>query len=410
MKHAYLLALLWAARPLAATGPAVALTLAETVERTRVAAPSVRLASQLLAEAEASRVGQGIFVTNPRLGGDLRTLFPGTPGEPPQGFGANLESSFEVSGAPGARIKEADRRVEVAQAELERVQQLAVARAWSAYVDHLLAQERMLLLDQSLAIAKDIEAASAQRLAAGVAGDNEVAAAHVEVAAVAVQQEEAKWLIEKSRLELLETLDLPASTEVSLSDPLPALQASPPPEQLLASALEKRPDLAATKARVALMEQVDRRLLLEAIPKLGVYLGLDSAPASPMFGMAGLFVELPLAHRNQGLRAQARAARQTEVIRLQTDLRAIEREVALASSEYELRRRQLRVLAEEAIPSALQNVALTEQGWRSGRFDIYRFTAASRELVRVRRDRIDALSSAWAAYVTLQRVSGGLSP
>lgn len=315
------------------------LTLDAALTRARSASPEVVVAARRLAEAEASRVGQGVPFTNPRLIGDYRWLAkeqPGTPSDPFHGYNVAVNGEVEVSGASGARLDEARRRVDVALAELEAARVNAAASAWRAWVDLQVAE----------------------RLVASA----------------------------------LELEPVPDSTTA------------------LTRALEKRPELAALRARVDLLTAADARLVREAVPKLGLNLGFDGAPASPVFGYAGLFIDLPVAQRNQGPRAVAHAQRETERALLDAAQRRVGREVTQALADYASLTRALALLTEQALPNAERTQALVEEGWRAGRFDVFRLTTATRELLRVRRERLETLTAAWHARVELERVSGGLAP
>jgi cobalt-zinc-cadmium efflux system outer membrane protein len=164
------------------------------------------------------------------------------------------------------------------------------------------------------------------------------------------------------------------------------------------------------RARLALLEATDERLLREAIPRLGYNLGLDAAPASPVFGYVGISIDVPVAQRNQGPRAVAAAQRETERARLAAQLRRVEREVTTARRSYLHRIEQVTVLERHALPNARRTVELIEAGWRAGKLDVFRLTSASRELVRIERERIDTLHAAWTDFIELQRAAGGLSP
>lgn len=403
-----------AAVVLAAAGGEGPLTLEQVLERARSAAPTVQVASRVVQEAEASRVGAGIILpVNPRLFADYRPMaveLPGQPVDPRHGYNLGLDGQVEVSGAGGARLEEAERRVALAKGELRFEQALAAARAWVAFVETQVAEQRVQRLEESLVTQQRVEAASKERLSAGVAGEPDVTAVAVELASVRAQLVEAKRQAQVARLALAQVLDLgPGDVEALAPTPL-ELREAPTEQALVAQALERRPELATLRARLALLEATEDRLAREGFPRVGYNLGLDAAPASPVFGYVGLSVDIPVAQRNQGPRAVARAQQETERARLQAELRRVEREVASARRSYEARRAEVELFERDAVPNARRTSELIETGWRAGRFDVFRLTTANRELQRVERERLEALLGAWGDYVELQRVSGGLNP
>lgn len=390
------------------------LTLEQAMSRARAAAPEVQVANRLVQEAEASRVGQGVpFPTNPRLFADYRPLaieLAGQPVDPRNGYNLGLDGTFEVSGAGFARVEEAERRIALAKAELRQEQANAAARAWSAWVEVMLADQRVARLQEMLEVAQRVADGAKERVNAGVAGDPELTTVEAELAMVKSQHLEAARRQQAARLALAHVLDLSTDEPVELSASTLEPGAVDDEATLLQRALERRPELATLKARLAVLEAMDSRLFREAMPKLGYNFGLDAAPASPVFGYLGLAVEIPVAQRNQGPRAIAAAQRETERARLEAQLRRVQREVALARRNYEARRAQVAVLTNEALPAARRNQTLVEQGWRAGRFDVFRLTTATRDALRLEQERLETLLAAWTDFIELQRASGGLNP
>jgi cobalt-zinc-cadmium efflux system outer membrane protein len=386
------------------------LTLSQALERAASSAPEVQVAARVLDEAEATRVGAGIFLpTNPRLFVDYRRLAFSPPMDPLNGYNLGVDGTLEVSGAGFARVEEADRRVSLARSELALAQTLAKLRAWVAFVELQAAADRVRIEEAALATAQRVESASRERLKNGVAGEPDVAAAALEVASVRVDLEEARRLREAALAALRQVLDLPADEalelEGGLADPVDVATE----DVLVTRAVDRRPELASVKARLALLETIDSRLFREGLPRLSYNLGFDAAPASPVFGYAGVGLELPV-QRNQGVRAVAQAQRETERVRLENELRRVRRDVAASRKSYLSRLSQLTTLTRDAVPAAERNEDLVEEGWRAGRFDIFRLTAATRELNRIRRERLETLLAAWTDFVELERASGGLTP
>lgn len=385
------------------------LALEQVIERASTSSPEVVVAAQVLLQAEASRVGTGVFLpTNPRLFIDYRRLASPPPQDPLNGYNLGLDGTLEVSGAGFLRLEEAERRVGLARSELAAIQTNARVNAWTAFVEAQVARERVAMFEQALEVASRVESATRERLKNGVSGEPDVAAAQVEVAAVRHELEDAHRLRHLAHARLRHVLDLDPEVAIELEGALREPLEAGSEDELVRRALERRPELATVRARLSLLESTDARLFREAFPKLTWVMGFDAAPASPVFGFAGLGVELPIGQRNQGPRAIARAQVETERTRLETELRRVRREVATSRRAYAVRLRQLATLTRDALPAANRNENLVEEGWKAGRFDIFRLTAATRELNRVRRQQLETLLAAWTDYVELQRASGGL--
>jgi cobalt-zinc-cadmium efflux system outer membrane protein len=210
-------------------------------------------------------------------------------------------------------------------------------------------------------------------------------------------------------MDLREALDLPAEHEIVLTTALDDPPPAPPEAPLVTRATEARPELAEIRARFDLLDATDARLERESDPRVGFYGGVDAAPLSPIFGVVGVAVELPVAQRNQGPRARVARERATEMTRLELERRRIIREVIATRVAYESRRAELRVIGDEALPAAERTFALVETGWQAGRFDVFRVTTAARDLVTIRAQHLDALEAAWLERVALDRAVGGSS-
>jgi cobalt-zinc-cadmium efflux system outer membrane protein len=122
----------------------------------------------------------------------------------------------------------------------------------------------------------------------------------------------------------------------------------------------------------------------------------------------GLSIDLPLAQRNQGALAAVEAQRRSETERLEQLERSIMREVALARARCLAHQARLEALDGGALPAAQRLVSLVEEGWSSGRFDVFKLTNALRSLFAARTDHLEALRGYWADRLELERLSGGL--
>lgn len=389
-------------------GP-LALSLKEAIQRAEQRAPDVVLAGHAIREAKAQRVGAGVvFPVNPRVSADARP--PITGGTLHDiGYSANLEMFFDVGGAPSARVREADRAGDLATADYSLERLRGRMAAWSAYLQVRVAETRIEETRSLVAIGERILRASRQRGAAGATGDIEETLATADLGQLRAAIESAGRQREEHVATLRELLDLPPTQAVLLTTPLEEPPAPPEKDALVARAIESRPELAQIRARLALLDARHDRLDKERFPRLGAYVGVDAAPVSPIFGVLGLSVELPLFQRNQGPRAVVEAARATEMERQELQARRILREVMAIHAAYESRRNELKLISTTAVPAAERTLELVEQGWLAGRFDVFRVATAARDVARVRASRLDALEAAWLARIALDRAAGGVT-
>ena len=123
---------------------------------------------------------------------------------------------------------------------------------------------------------------------------------------------------------------------------------------------------------------------------------------------AGLAIPLPAWRRNQGEKAVVLAAKD----RVAQERSLVEREIALqvehafhrVISTYE----QAKILETRVAPAAESSVTLLTEGWRAGKFDLFRVIQASRDVGEARRAQLDAIEDFWQAVVELDRATGAI--
>jgi len=376
------------------------------LDRAKADGPEVTRARFAVREADAKRVGAGLIMPiNPRLAVDARPLISGGSGS--LGYGATLDFLFDVGGAPRARVREAARWSAVAQAELAMSRTSARVRALSGYVGAQIAELRIVEADAGLVVARRVLDATQRRVNAGAGSELDAASAQLQVA----ELEAARMAFERARatslMDLRDALDLESDVPLTLTSSVIELPQVDEVNALLQRALTAHPELKAIQARVALWSATEERLRKEIFPRVGFYAGVDSAPLSPTYGVLGLSVELPVAQRNQGLRAQSARARDSAEADLALEARLLRRAVLAALGSYESSRRELDRLSSQAVPAAERTLSFAEAGFQAGRFDVFRLLAAARDSLRVRASRIDAIEAAWVARIELERAVGG---
>lgn len=393
-----------------ARAASLSLSLDEAIARAEQRAPEVILAGRAVREARAQRVGAGLLLpVNPRLSADARPqLAGGTFGV--LGYAASLEFLFDVGGAPRARVREAERAADVAIADVALERLRGRTAAWAAYVQVRVAETRITETRALVGIAERILRASKQRGAAGASGDIEETLATSDLGQLRASIESAIRQREEHVSTLRDILDLQSGQPIVLTTPVEDPPPPPDKETLARHAISSRPELSQIRARLAYLSARYERLDRERFPRVGGYLGVDAAPASPVFGVLGITIELPFVQRNQGPRAVNEAARATETERQELQARRVIREVDTLYASYEARRSELKLITQTAVPAAERTLELVEVGWLAGRFDVFRVATAARDVARVRAARLEALEAAWLARVALDRAAGGATP
>ena len=143
------------------------------------------------------------------------------------------------------------------------------------------------------------------------------------------------------------------------------------------------------------------------MPSPTLFFDVMSQQPGQLYLGGGIAVPLPLWRRGQGEVAVAQASR---------DLIAEERVIFEEQLGIEVEQAHrvglaLREASERwqavSMPAAERNLELVTQGWRSGKFDLFRVVQTAREAAEARRRSLALLGALWDAIITLERVTGG---
>jgi outer membrane protein TolC len=358
-------------------------------------------------ESKALRVGAKLRVPeNPRVEFDFR---PGLNQSALGAFGYAVtgEVVFDVANAARTRVAQAEAEVELAQAQFAVARLDARALVAQTYVDVQLARVRVAQASERVTIAKRIEDIAVARLAAGAGQEIETSSAKLASMQAKREKVRAQADLEIAQTDLRYLLALKKTDQLRLTSPVMQVVAAPSVATMMAFATKARPEIKVLAREAEVREKAEARLKREAKPKLGALVGVDAAPASPIFGFLGFSFELPVVQRNQRQLAINRARQSSERIALALESQELEHQVQTLRLSFEALRSELELLHSESIPLALTRLALIEEGWRSGHFDVFRVTSAMQDINEMRRQEIDALEQVWRVRLLLERLIGG---
>ena len=384
-------------------------------EALRLAEQTSPLVRRARAEREvvASRdVGASVwFPSNPVIGGGAGPRREGPPSsvvtEKGVQYFAHAEQTVEIGGQRSARrevvsraLRTAELRVAVARAETR-------ARVRAAYVGTQLALARVDAATQREAlVAKLLDAVSA-RVAGGASSSVDLQLARLERGSAARSRVDATLAASDAlaRLRLLVGLPPAQKLDLDAKAAAPALRAEALPV-LLGRAQAQRAELAALASGIDEIDADITRLRREAIPSPTLFADLQRDLPGQLFVGGGVAIPIPLWRRQQGELAVARADR-TRVLEERT---LVERDVALEverAFQSELAQREMtQLLDREVLPAADAAVTLMTEGWRAGKFDLFRLLQTSRDASEARRLYLETLGLLWESSIALDRAVG----
>ncbi len=397
------------------TVPARPLTLIDAIRLGRVRGVNAVLAQNGLRIAN-QRVGERRADLLPQVGGaggiTRQTInldefgFPGITGVTPafsvwrlqlRGSQALLDPSAIV------RLRAARDTLAAAGLDAQAVGEVAGATAGLAYLRVLSADETVRAREADSTIAATLLGQARQLVQAGVSPTIDATRSEVSFQAVRTQLEVARNGLDRARLDLLRTLDLPSGTRLALADSLGLGSVNLPSDAdaAVAFARDHRAELAAERARTQAAERSLSAIRAENLPSVGVNGAYQqSGPAlSRLAGSwnAQLLVSVPILDgfrrqaraREQALRVDAQETRQRDVTN-QVETEAREAVLDLASAQQQV------TIAEQRLRLAEQELSQAEQRFQAGVAGSVETTNAQSSVIAAR----DALIQARVSYGT----------
>ena len=388
------------------------LTLDEALRLAEETSPLVRRARAERDVVAAREVGASLwFPTNPVISGGAGPRKEGPPSsvitEKGVQYFAHAEQTVEIGGQRSARRevvsrarRTAELRVAVARAETR-------ARVRAAYVGTQLALARVdAATAREALVTKLLEAVSA-RVASGASSNVDLELARLERGTAARARVDATLAAADAlaRLRLLVGMTPAQKLALDAKAAVPATRGEALPV-LLGRAQAQRAELAALASGIDEIDADITRLHREAIPSPTLFADLQRDLPGQFFVGGGIAIPIPLWRRQQGELAIARADR-TRVLEERT---LIERDVALeverAFQSEAAQREMTQLLDREVLPAADAAVTLMTEGWRAGKFDLFRLLQTSRDASEARRLYLETLGLLWESSIALDRAVG----
>lgn len=317
----------------------------------------------------------------------------------------SLAQRLEVGGQRGLR-----------RARARADQGLAVhdrAAAWRdvtrdtriAFAEALAAQERALLRDEALQLARQMATAAEQRVRAGKDAPVEAAQARAEHARAQVEVDRAQRAL-AGRHRALSVLWGDSTPDfAAVEGDLVASRAELPDVTSLTTALNRSPEWLWWDAALEAAHLDLRAERAGRIPDLSVGVGMRHARDEDATSyVAGLELDLPLLDRRRGAIAAAQADLERVRVEQAAAHLAMQTEMAAAYDDLVVARKNVQTLESLALPAATEAFTAAEAAYRAGKIGYTEAQDARRGLIEVREERIEALLGCRQAEAVLDRL------
>ncbi|HEX8385939.1 MAG TPA: TolC family protein [Rubricoccaceae bacterium] len=366
------------------------------------------------ATAREALVRQAGRRPNPTLGLDAENLL--APSGNGMGGGETAQTTLaaalplELGGRRAARVRLAEAELDLLAPEVDAARRNTRARAVARFAAALAAQGRAQLAAETAALAEEVRSTVAQQVALGDRSPIDETRAGVALARARAEQARAVRTLEAALRSLAALWGEPDRPPTAVAGAL----ATPvvPSFEGLADRLDATPEL----ARVA-AEAVRRDAAVEVARTDQSYFPTVSAGVRRYHGdeggfgaVVGVSLPIPVFSRGSDALAAAEARRGGLDAERLSARNALVADLADAYGRLAAARDEAAILAQTALPGALDAAAAVAEGYRLGAFSVLDVLDAQRSVAEVRGLLLDALAEAAAAQADVERVLGGSLP
>lgn len=387
-------------------GNGAPLTLQDAVTRTLQSSPDLKVFGYELT-AQDGRTRQAGASPNPELVIDVEDVF-GTGSR--SGVSAvqttiSLRQVLE-RGALLQRVSVASEGRKLLDAELTEKRLDAASEAARRFIRVLSDQARLQLTHEATALAEKTVAAARLRVRAAKVPEAELGRAEAALARTRLDHEDVEHELLTSRRQLAAMW---GDTEVAFGEAqgqlsqLPALA----PYESLRTRIRSNPSLLKFSSEARLREAELKLAEQRRKPAWTVTTGLRRFEAGDDFAaVVGIAIPLPFRDRSEGSIATAQAKlEQVDASRSATEVRVLTQLFELFQ-ELQHARHSADTLDTEVLPRVKAALKQTEYAYERGRYSYLELVAAQRELLEVKRARIQSAVDAYGYATEIDRLTG----
>jgi outer membrane protein, heavy metal efflux system len=347
--------------------------------------------------AEAKRMRANLFLQhNPELEGDLSNRRLKKPEEGfkkniPQG-GVSLSQEFEIGGQPGYRRDAASRNLEKANLEVGDHERVLRFHVTELFVKLLSSEAKIKQAERIVELRNRLYEASKARLSLGDIPEVQVILSEFELNRARSDlfglQSEHEELISRLKAELALEDDSRFGIQGELSRTAPSFSV----QELLKSALERRPDLAASEREKRVAEAEELLTRAERIPNVTFGVFYEKDDKDNIVG-GKISIPLPFFDRKQGELHEALARKSIANLNYLNRRQAVEREIRAAHNKFRLAERDVALYPEDSLRKFDENLELNQRAYQEGQIDLSDAILFQNQVIEARQKFIDALTT-----------------
>jgi cobalt-zinc-cadmium efflux system outer membrane protein len=348
--------------------------------------------------AEGKLIRASLFLQhNPELEGEAGN-FKVTRGEPAfarnqTNFGFSLSQELEIGGQPTYRREAAQGNLEKVKLEIGDFERTLRFRITELFLKLLNTQTKIKQGEQIIDLRSRLFEASKTRLALGDIPEVQVTIAEFDLnrarSDVIGSQREYEELLSRLRTDLaLENNGIEIVGDLT--------RTAPPisPDELLKTALERRPDLAAVEREKKVTEAEELLTRAERIPNIKLGAFYDRAKQEGGYIAGGrISIPLPLFDRKQAELREALARKSIANLNYVNRRQTLEKEIRAAHAKFKLAERDLSLYPEDTLKKFDENLQLNQRAYQEGQIDLSAAILFQNQVAEARLKYLEALSN-----------------
>lgn len=303
---------------------------------------------------------------------------------------AYLQNTFETYGKRQRRVETADEMLKRTQLEQELLRKQVIGRVAVAYWHAAGAARAQRLLSDNQATFQQVVEYHEIRVREGAMAEADLIRVRLEAQRMAIAVNQAMLDSERTRIHLQREMARLEFTPVRLTDTVEGA-ADITLQGNVQQALEQRTEAKIARAAMSVTHANYRLQQANGKPNVDVLFGLKRTGGMDTM-LGGLQMDLPFANRNQGNIAAAQADIRVSETALAATEALIRAEVQAATTEVEIRRREILNFYQPLLERAGETYRIAEAAYREGGTDLLRLLDAQRVRTEAQISHVRALT------------------
>jgi len=346
---------------------------------------------------------------NPEFDGDVANRRLNKPEEGsnknlPQG-GVSLMQEFEIGGQSRYRRQSAQENLAKVKFEVGDFERALRFRVTEVFLRLLNAESKIKQAERIVELRNRLYEASKTRLSVGDIPEAQVILSEFELNRARSEliglQREREGLLARLKTELALEDDIPIEIQGELNRMPPSLSL----QELLKSAIERRPDLAASEREKRVTEAEELLVRAERIPNIKVGAFYEKDDKDNIVG-GKISIPLPFFDRKQGELREALARKSIANLNYLNRRQALEREIRAAYNKFRLAERDISLYPEDSLKRFDENLDLNQRAYQEGQIDLSDAIVFQNQVIEARQKFIDALTNYNLALAELKFQAG----